>query len=376
MNNRGFLLSLIEKIKLKESHFLDQAFIGFDGFTDDILEVVKTRSSPTDYQVMLSIEEFGKTILDAASVSCNIEMILKQKKLGGNAPILANALLNLGKKVNFVGAIGKNEIEPLFLPFAKRCQQAIPITSSGHTDAIEFKDGKILLGRHESILPINYNMILQALPLEDLITLLDNSSLFVSANWTMLPHMNDLWQKLQYEVMPRFTNPLKIKKRHLFIDLADPKKRNDEDLKEALMIIKQFEPTYKVSLGLNASEFKRLVSLFGVDQTMSVENEHYLAHKLREKLEIDTLVIHTKRWALACQESQTVYQNCPFCENPKITTGAGDNFNAGFCLGLMNNFKLEEALYLAIHTAGFYIRNATSPTLYDLINYLTSQTPK
>ena len=43
-------------------------------------------------------------------------------------------------------------------------------------------------------------------------------------------------------------------------------------------------------------------------------------------------------------------------QQPKISTGAGDHFNAGFCLGRVLGFWLAESLCAGVATSGYYVR--------------------
>ncbi|MGE4572710.1 MAG: carbohydrate kinase family protein, partial [Candidatus Izemoplasmatales bacterium] len=52
-------------------------------------------------------------------------------------------------------------------------------------------------------------------------------------------------------------------------------------------------------------------------------------------------------------------------------TGAGDNFNAGFVLGLLLGLEPDEALLTGMSTSGYYVRNADSPTFADLNKFIT-----
>jgi sugar/nucleoside kinase (ribokinase family) len=60
----------------------------------------------------------------------------------------------------------------------------------------------------------------------------------------------------------------------------------------------------------------------------------------------------------------------PFTAKPKITTGAGDHFNAGFCVGRMLGLDLAASLQIGVATSGFYVRQAKSPRLEDLKKFL------
>ena len=60
----------------------------------------------------------------------------------------------------------------------------------------------------------------------------------------------------------------------------------------------------------------------------------------------------------------------PFVQQPRISTGAGDHFNAGFCLGRVLGFSLEESLCAGVATSGYYVRSAQSPTANDLADFI------
>ena len=65
----------------------------------------------------------------------------------------------------------------------------------------------------------------------------------------------------------------------------------------------------------------------------------------------------------------------PFVQQPKISTGAGDHFNAGFCLGRVLGFGLEESLCTGVATSGYYVRTAESPTAQQLAEFIAELPP-
>src|SRR5205807_3183768 len=118
------------------------ATIGLDGFVDEIIAVVDKRQDNVRYEPIGTIAQLGTKILNAAGQSSNYELVVKQKKLGGNGPIMANALACAGLKVNYLGNLGLPAIHPVFEEFAARAH-VVSIADPGHTDALEFDDGKL-----------------------------------------------------------------------------------------------------------------------------------------------------------------------------------------------------------------------------------------
>ena len=137
------------------------AVIGFDGFVDTIIDVVDKRESVDSYTRIQTIAEFGARISRAAGLSTNFELVPKTTKLGGNGPIMANALLGAGVKITYIGALGK-PINPVFQGLVDGCEKVVSIIDPGLTDAVEFNDGKVMLGKHEHLAQVNWDTLVEA----------------------------------------------------------------------------------------------------------------------------------------------------------------------------------------------------------------------
>ena len=92
-----------------------KATVGLDGFVDEIIGVVDKRSSASEFSEVATIDTFGQKICNAAGQSSNYELIVKQRKLGGNGPIMANALACFGLGVTYIGNLGYPTIDPVFM---------------------------------------------------------------------------------------------------------------------------------------------------------------------------------------------------------------------------------------------------------------------
>jgi len=343
-----------------------KVLVGLDGFVDTIIHVVAQRASATDYTRMSEMGEFGKRIGAAAGLSANFEFVTQMVKLGGNGPIMANALGSYGTPITYVGNLGYPTVHPVFSDFAKRAR-VISIAEPGYTDAIEFEDGKLMCGKHESLKEVNWTNLIKHIPEKELIALFEESSLIALVNWTMLPAMSAIWQKIQSRVAPKLSG----KKRWLFFDLADPAKRTPEDIARALKLISKFQKHFRVILGLNLPESRQIGEVLGLaapDNSPEQVTQH--AACILQKLEIDTVVVHPTAFAAAADSTGATYVAGPFTAKPKITTGAGDHFNAGFCIGRLLKLDLAASLQVGVATSGFYVRQAKSPRVEDLKKFL------
>src|SRR4051812_19024726 len=76
-----------------------RATVGLDGFVDEIIAVVDKRQDKEKYEPVKTIDRLAEKIQKAAGQSSNYELVVTQRKLGGNGPIMANALACLGMEV-------------------------------------------------------------------------------------------------------------------------------------------------------------------------------------------------------------------------------------------------------------------------------------
>ena len=103
-----------------------------------------------------------------------------------------------------------------------------------------------------------------------------------------------------------------------------------------------------------------------------VKRMENLAQDIQKRSGFDLIIIHLTAYAVAATSSEWVYTQGYYCPHPKTTTGGGDNFNAGFCTGMLYGFSLKESLICGVATSGFYVRKGHSPTIKELASFLKS----
>ena len=121
------------------------------------------------------------------------------------------------------------------------------IAEPGTTDALEFEDGKIMIGKQTSLKEVTWANIQARFGRDRFAEKFGGSDLVGFVNWTMIPYMSDVWASILQEICPALKGP----RRALFFDLADPEKRTREDIARALDLIGRFEEYFDVILGLS-----------------------------------------------------------------------------------------------------------------------------
>ena len=347
-----------------------KAFIGLDGFVDSIVHMVDRRHDATRFDRLRTMADLGQRILAAAGKSTNIEGVIQQVKLGGNGPIMANAMAAFGLKITYLGALGWPNVHPVFQELTSRAA-VHSIADPGNTDALEFEDGKVMLAKTVSLNEVTWENIKARFGADRVAAQLREADLIGFVNWTMIPFMSDLWEILLKEICPAIPR----NSAYVFFDLADPEKRTKADRLRALDLIQRFNGHFKAVLGLNEKETWEVASVLDLDTTKRDRNALVrTVEEIARRVKLDTLVVHPTKYALAVHAGQMAETEGPFDPNPKITTGAGDHFNAGFCLGKLLGLDLACSLLAGVATSGYYVRHARSPSVPDLAQMLQSWT--
>lgn len=360
---------------------------GFDGFVDSIIRVVDRRRSmePADFEPISTIPEFAARVASAAGKSANIELVVDEDRFGGNGPLYAGSLGRLGMPTTYIGAVGRDDdsddLLPLYEPFAARCERVIPIARPGHTDALEFDDGKLMLGKPASVQSVTWDRLVERVGVGELVAHCERSALLGIVNWTLCGGVQGIWEGLIEHVLPRLSPPPNGLTRRVFIDLSDPAKRTDADVRSALEVLRRMDAIVPVTLGLNLAESERVARVLGIDAYTDAgslgESVRTASERVREASGLACVVIHPREGAGAAEREsdssgtgRSHWFEGPFTRKPRLSTGAGDHFGAGFSFAQTLGLPIDQALAVGCAVSGAYVRDAESPGMDRLLGFL------
>lgn len=332
------------------------AVAGFDGFVDELVQVVGERRAVGDFTAMRGIADFAAWAGAAAGRSSLREVVVARTEAGGCAVNLSDGLAALGARVELFATLGAPQ-HPAFAPVVQRLAAATAIgTAYGRTTALEFADGKLMLSAVAQLAELDADLAGRVLLEGAYPAACARASLIALTNWTLYPHMTAVWRLLAERIYARLPqHPA------MLIDLVDPSGRDPVEIRAMLKLLPQMP---NASLGVNLNEANVLARLVGVVGGGDDAEMAALAGRLRSAIGVHEVTIHALRHA-ACSDGTLVAG--PYTAAPVRLTGAGDRFNAGYGLGLMLRLPSAQRLALGCASSGCYVRSGRSAGLDDLI---------
>ena len=343
----------------------NSAFLGFDACIDNIVRVVSGKKEE-ETRFFQTSRQFAEYIVTRGDKSCGIELSTTISKPGGNMVITANALGTLGVQTDCAGTFGLPEILPFFRTMSSNCS-LVTIGDTITATALEFENNKVILFDPGPYNILTWESIVKIIGKENLIGLIKDKALVSFLNWSEIEQSSRIWEGFLNDIIPQSVpeNSGKI----FFTDFSDCSRRSAGEIFHVTELLKRFRKHFRVILSLNQNEADIVATAMGIK--LSGDRDERLIESLFKVCGTDILVIHRNEDALGFDGKNISSSSNIMCDKPAVLTGGGDNFNAGFCLAQLKGFDILGSLAVANGVAGYYVRNGASPTLEQLINFLT-----
>lgn len=337
---------------------------GFDGFVDSIVRVIRSVDNKNSYTYFQEIAEFGEYLIDKENKSCSVELDEQVVKIGGNMPIFGNALGKLGVKVNCIGAMGYPEVHQVFRGISENCT-VYSVANPGYCTALEFRDGKVMLANNKGVNSITWSRIKDVIGMEKLFSLFANASIIGMLNWGEIKSFTSIWEGIIRDILSAHKPD---KRQMMFFDLSDCSKRSNSDIQYALKLLENFNDHYSVTLSLNENETGYVFNALGIGDCC--RDPECMGEMIYSRLNIDTLIVHPVNSSTAWNKNGKYRIDNLYIERPALSTGGGDNFNAGYCMAQLIGMDIASSLIIANAASGFYVKNGFSANKSELIDFL------
>jgi len=352
-------------VKLQKENFsVIRATLGFDACIDNIVRVVSDIQENNETNYFNSSSQFGEYLVNLENRSCGIELRTLQSKIGGNMVITANALGNLGFKIDCLGTFGIPDILPVFRSMSSNCTLH-SIGEAITTTALEFNDSKVMMFDPEPYNKLTWEDIKELTGTDFLKQIFSGKQLVSLLNWSEIKNSSRIWKGILDEILP-FIDQSETRP-YLFTDFSDCSRKSKKEIQYAIELLASFRNYFKIIISLNQNEANLIAK--AMDVSLSNENEIFI-DALFHAIHADVLTIHRLNDAFAYDGISFAMCDTFLCKEPTILTGGGDNFNAGFCFAQINGFDIFQSLLVANAVSGYYVKTGISPNIDSLINFL------
>lgn len=352
-------LPLIKK-QLEKSSKKYSGICGFDGFVDTFIRMEEPASMAV----------FGPKVSAAAGIAASYKVRHNGDKFGGNGPLFAGAISDMFKRnidLTYIGAMGKNDVIPLFKDALEdKVDNMYTLAEPAHSDCLEFTDGKIMLGDLSSCAEITWDKLIEVVGEKNLESKLLKADFISAVNWGKLDHVGEIWKNLSLKLAELQVPPKKV---HLFMDLAEFEHRSKEDIQGLMEILPIITKQSSTILSFNLKEAWQMASFLGKDfhGKKEAEDVAQLASFIRKNIDVDKIVIHPNDGAVIAGSDETIYVPGPYCKEPLISTGAGDNFGAGCLSAYLKGLDDLGIILTGVCASGHFVRSGKSASFKEMI---------
>jgi len=336
--------------------------LGIDGYVDEVWQIVDTRNENNEVVPYSKMRQYAERIIrHGGGGSLSAEIVRKRRSFGGFTANTGNAVCKLGVPTVMLSLYGRDRIDPVFEPFNRVCR-VISIGDPAMTNIFEFDDGKIMMPFIEPIIGLDWKYVTKALGAETLAGLLAESEIIAVGYWSSMPAFDEVAARL-CESLPRDG-----KKRRVFYDFADLRKRDEASLNKTLRIIGELNDIVPITLSMNENEAETIFGLFGEALDAERPPELERVENVRKRMGLDEIVVHTRYYAAAAASDESAAEAAQeFCEKPVRTTGGGDTFNGGYLAARAAGLNIAERLSFANAVVSYFIKYGEAPTLEQAV---------
>ena len=337
----------------------DVAF-GFDGMIDFVREMVDTRHGPDSYAPVRTLDSLAARFRESAdeNSSIAIDWVRKGTRLGGHTSHLARFFGGIGYDPTMIGTFG----DPVRDAFREEfgAYDMVSLGEPGETQAVEFEDGKCMLAEPGSYLRFDWEALLEAVPPTELADHVDGSRLLGIGYWAVVPRLPSILAGLRDDLWPTLSDPPE----RILVDPGDIRHLEAEQIESGIAALGRLGDVADLTLSANRVETLALADKIGdedLDRSFSAA-----AFFLYDRLDVTRVVGHNVDFSVSASDAGTARVAVPRVDDPEITTSAGDHFNAGFALGLLEGLDDGAALTLGNAVASRFVRTGRPPSFEEI----------
>ncbi|WP_336023614.1 hypothetical protein [Halobellus salinisoli] len=335
---------------------------GFDGFVDSVQRMVDTRRDPESYTPIRTLDSLADRFRASAdeNSSIAIEWVNDGTRLGGHTSHLTRFYGGIGYDPTLVGTFGTPPRETFQTEFGE--YEMVSIGEPGETHAVEFDDGKCMLIEPGSYLRFDWESFSERISPTALAERIDGTDLFGIGYWTVMPRLPAIIDGIREEVWPMLSDPPE----EVLFDPGDIRQLPDEQIQPGIEALERLASVTSLTVSANRVETLALADMLTTDDpgrsfTSAVTTVY-------DHVDVTRFVGHNVDFSVSVSDAGTARVDVPKVAEPEITTSAGDHFNAGLSLGLLQGLDDPASLVLGNAVANHFVRTGSPPAFDEIVD--------
>lgn len=345
--------------------------LGCDGFVDETYEIVEVRKSPSEFEPMKKLRQFGELLVQRADGGVGVELVPKRRCEGGFAINTGRVAACLGLMPRLPGLYGGATIDPAYEQFKDICELA-SLGDPALTIALEFGDGKVLMSNLAAVSSLCWSDVKKHFGEKKLDELFSGVDILGLGYWSLTSNFDDLFEGFMKQYETR-TPP-----RRMFFDFADIKKKSSESFIRSLELIRSYNSKIPMVFSLNEHEVLELFTRLGIERPELAPAALCSALTVaREKIGFDELLVHTPDFAAASSAADGEAYALQERQSKIVRlAGAGDSFNGGYLCASLGTLPLKQRLVVANAVTAFFVTHGTPPNKEELLAQIEKASDK
>lgn len=337
---------------------------GFDGYVDNVREM-GTNASSSENERITTLSELGDEIVTSAAADSSLAISWEchGKRTGGHVSHLSRAYQTLGFDPTLVGMCGDPILDIFEQEFAECTLHSLG--DPGVTDAIEFNDGKLMLMENGGNATLDWETIQSRVGIETLVNEIDGAKLLGIGYWAVIPEMASILDGLREMVFPKLADP----PQHVLLDPANIREIDRELLESIVTATGHLAEEVDITVSANRYETAELAAVLGSNTSDELVADARVAF---DSLDVDRFVGHSVTESVVISEDGTTSVRVNPIDSPELTTSAGDHFNTGLSLGLVEGLPEDAAVVLGNALAREFVRTGETPSYDDVVSAVTT----
>jgi len=341
-----------------------EVVVGFDGYIDYIRELVNERRSPRMYEKITDLDMLGEMFTRATKENTlHFEWVESDRGPGGHTAHVGKSFNKIGYDLMSIGYFGQPIRDEFNAAFGDA--DILSLGQPTSSQYLHFDDGKLLLTESGSHRALNWEMLCDYVPPEDMAEYLDGTDLVSIGGWALVPEISSIWEGFREQIYPMLSSPPD----DVIVVTSDVYRLTETTLRRDLESLSALDDRIPITVVTTREQAEHLGDLY-----LSAEGSQSalpkLATELRDSIGVERFSITAIRESVLAGSDDPLRFKTPVLTDAAEEGTFEDHFAAGIGLGCVEDLSDESKLVLGSLFSSIYQQRQEPATIEELHEFL------